>query len=74
MEFRKIRDKLRNVVGSPDISISYNVITSKHDSDRIGEKGTLFEGQQGDCREQGIRKDEKCLQTRLSTRAKQSCK
>ena len=33
--FRKIRNKLRNVVGSPDISMSYNVITSKHDSEGI---------------------------------------
>ena len=44
--FRKIRNKLRNVVGSPDISMSYNVITSKHDSERIAEAGTLFVGQQ----------------------------
>ena len=27
-----------------------------------------------DCREQGIRKVEKCLQTRLSTTAEHSCK
>ena len=46
--FRKIKNKLRNVVCSPDISMSYNVITSKHDSERITEAGTLFEGQQGD--------------------------
>ena len=46
--FRKIRNKLRNVVCSPDISMSYNVTTSKHDSERIAETGTLFEGQQGD--------------------------
>ena len=46
MGFRKIRNKLRNVVCSPDISMSYNVITSKHDSERITEAGTLFEGQQ----------------------------
>ena len=39
--FRKIRNKLRNVVCSPDISMSYNVITSKHDSERIAEAGTL---------------------------------
>ena len=31
-----------------DISMSYNVITSKHNSERIAETGTLFEGQQGD--------------------------
>ena len=31
--FRKIRNKLRNVVCSPDISMSYNVITSKHNSE-----------------------------------------
>ena len=37
-----------NVVGSPDISLSYNVITRKHDSERIAEAGTLSEGQQGD--------------------------
>ena len=43
--FRKIRNKLRNVVCSPDISMSYNVITNKHDSERITEAGTLFEGQ-----------------------------
>ena len=30
----------------PDISMSYNVITSKHDSERITEAETLFEGQQ----------------------------
>ena len=40
-----MRNKLRNVVYSPDISMSYNVITSKHDSERIAEAGTLFEGQ-----------------------------
>ena len=28
--------------------MSYNVITSKHDSERITEAGTLFEVQQGD--------------------------
>ena len=39
--FRKIRNKLRNVVCSPDISMSYNVITNKHDSERITEAGTL---------------------------------
>ena len=27
--------------------MSYNVITSKHDSERIAETRTLFEGQQG---------------------------
>ena len=43
-----MRNKLRNVVYSPDISMSYNVITSKHDSERIAEAGTLSEGQQGD--------------------------
>ena len=36
-----IRNKLRNVVCSPDISMSYNVITSKHDSERIAKAGTL---------------------------------
>ena len=36
------------MVRSPDISMSYNVITSKHDSERIAEAGTLFEGQQWD--------------------------
>ena len=36
------------MVRSTDISMSYNVITSKHDSERIAEAGTLFEGQQGD--------------------------
>ena len=46
--FRKIRNKLRNVVCSPDISMSYTIITSKHDSERIAGAGTLFEGQQGD--------------------------
>ena len=30
-----------NLVGSPDISLSYNVITRKHDSERIAEAGTL---------------------------------
>ena len=44
--FRKIRSKLRDMVCGPDINISYNVITSKHDSERIAEAGTLFEGQQ----------------------------
>ena len=34
----------------------------------MGEPGGL------PCREQGIRKVEKCLQTRLSTRAEHSCK
>ena len=34
------------MVCSPDISMSYNVITSKHDSERITEAGTLFEGQE----------------------------
>ena len=28
-----------------DISMSYNVITSKHEYERIAEAGTLFEGQ-----------------------------
>ena len=28
--------------------MSYNVMTSKHDSERIAEAGTLFEGQQRD--------------------------
>ena len=28
--------------------MSYNVITSNHDSERITEAGILFEGQQGD--------------------------
>ena len=48
MGFRKIRNKLRNVVCSPDISMSYNVITSssKQDSERIAEAETLIEGQQ----------------------------
>ena len=32
----------------PRQSMSYNVITSKHDSERIAEAGTLFEGQQWD--------------------------
>ena len=41
-----MRNKLRNVVCSPDVSMSYNVVTSKQDSERITEAGTLFEGQQ----------------------------
>ena len=28
--------------------MTYNVITSKHDSERIAETGTVFEGQQWD--------------------------
>ena len=39
--FRNLRNKLRNVECSPDISMSYNVITSKHDSERIAKAGTL---------------------------------
>ena len=35
---------------------------------------TLMLGGIGGCREQGIKKVEKCLQTRLSTRAEHSCK
>ena len=34
------------MVCSLDISMSYNVITSKHDSERIAETETLFDGQQ----------------------------
>ena len=30
-----------------DISMSYNVITNKHDSERMAETRILFEGQQG---------------------------
>ena len=30
----------------PRHSMSYNVITSKHEYERIAEAGTLFEGQQ----------------------------
>ena len=46
--FRKIRNKLRFVVCSPDISMSYNTITSlnKHNSERTAEAETLLEGQQ----------------------------
>ena len=36
------------MVCSPDISMSYNAITSKQDSERITGAGALFEGQQGD--------------------------
>ena len=36
------------MVYSPDINMSYNVITSKHNSERIAEAGTLFEGQKTD--------------------------
>ena len=36
------------MVCSPDINMSYNIITSKHDSERIAEAVTLFEGQQED--------------------------
>ena len=36
------------MVCSPDISMSYNVITSKHHSERMAETGTLFKGQQWD--------------------------
>ena len=32
------------MVCSPDISVSYNVISSKHDSERIAEAGNLFKG------------------------------
>ena len=36
------------MVYSPDINMSYNVITNKHDSERITETGTLFKRQQRD--------------------------
>ena len=43
---KEIINKLRNVLCSPHISMNYNVITSKQDSERVAEAGTLFEGQQ----------------------------
>ena len=46
--FKNIKNKLKNVVYSPDINMSYNVITRKHDSEKIAETGTLFKGQQWD--------------------------
>ena len=39
-----MRNKLRNVVCSPDISMSYNVITSKQDSERIMKQGLCVKG------------------------------
>ena len=44
--FLKIKNKLKNVVCGPDINMSYNVITSKQDSEKTAETGTLFKGQQ----------------------------